>query len=122
MQEERRRQRSQDLLEALGLQIAATVQRGQFNSLALSEECGLLVAGFGDAEQVQELAALAPFLAGESSYWQGRAETIAGEHRLSVVQVDTPLGRLYLCGAGGAIGSIWAELRNSGLGVTRILS
>ena len=122
MQEDRRRRRSQDLSEALELQIAATVQRGHFNSLALSEECGFLVAGVGDSAQVQELAALAPHLAGESRYWQGRAETIAGEDRLSVVLIETPLGRLYLCGAGGAVGSIWAELRNSGLGVTRILS
>ncbi len=122
MQQERRKNRSQDLSEALTLQIAATVERANFKSLALSEECGLLVAGWGEFEQVQELAALAPYLAGESRYWQGCAETLVGERRLSVALIETPLGRLYLCGTGGAIGSIWTELRTSGLGVARILS
>jgi hypothetical protein len=122
MQEDRRKKRSQDLSEALTLQIAATLRRGQFKSLALSEECGFLVAGWGESAQVQELAALAPYLAGGSRYWQGRADTLAGEHRLSVVLIETPLGKLYLCGSGGAIGSIWTELRTSGIGVARILS
>jgi hypothetical protein len=122
MQQDRRMNRSHDLSQALELQIAATVKRGHFHTLALSEECGLLVAGCGDNEQVQELAALGPYLAGQSRYWQGRADTVVGERRLSVVLIDTPLGRLYLCGTGGAIGSIWNELRQSGLGVARILS
>ncbi|GEM_PF-1956572 len=122
MHEERRKNRSPDLSEALALQIAATVQRGQFKSLALAEECGLLVAGWGESEQVQELAALAPCLAGDSRYWQGHASMTSGEHRLSVVLIETLLGKLYLCGTGGAIGSIWTELRTSGIGVARIVS
>ncbi len=122
MHEDRRVRRSQDLSEALELQIAATVQKARFNALALAEECGLLVAGCGNSAEIQELAALAPNLAGASRFWQGRATTASGEHRLSVVLVDTPLGKLYLCGAGGSIGSIWAELRQTGQGVTRIMS
>jgi hypothetical protein len=122
MQQDRRTNRSHDLSQALELQIAATVKKGQFHTLALSEECGLVVAGCGDTAQVQELAALAPHLAGQSRYWQGRAETVLGERRLSVVLIETPLGKLYLCGTGGAIGSIWNELRQSGLGVARIMS
>ena len=122
MQEDRRVRRSQDLSEALELQITATVQKAHFNSLALAEECGFLVAGCGNREEIQELAALAPHLAGESRFWQGRATTASGEYRLSVALVDTPLGKLYLCGAGGSIGSIWTELRQSCQGVTRIMS
>lgn len=122
MQEDRRVKRSQDLSEALELQMAATVRKARFSSLALAEECGLLVAGCGDDEAIQELAALAPHLAGESRYWQGNAHITSGQDRLSVVLVDTPLGKLYLCGAGGKMGSIWAELRLSCQGVARILS
>ena len=122
MHEERRVRRSQDLSEALELQIAATVQKAHFNSLALAEECGFLVAGCGNSEEIQELAALAPHLAGESRFWQGQATTSSGEHRLSVALVDSPLGKLYLCGVGGSIGSIWSELRQSCQGVTRIMS
>lgn len=122
MHEERRVNRSCDLSEALQLQIAATVKKARFSSLALAEECGLLVAGCGDSSTVQELAALAPYLAGESRFWQGRAETNDGEHRLSVALVETPLGKLYLCGADGTIGAIWTELKNTSYGVTRILS
>jgi hypothetical protein len=55
MDQDRRVRRSQDLSEALELQIAATVRRARFNSLALAEECGFVVAGCGNSEEIQEL-------------------------------------------------------------------
>jgi hypothetical protein len=122
MQVERRVRRSQEMGQALELQIAATVKRARFESLALAEECGFLVAGSGDPEMIQEMAALAPHLAGNSRYWQGNAPITKGEQRLSVALVQTPLGKLYLCGVGGKIGTIWSELRQGCQGVTRIVS
>ena len=119
---ERRVQRSQDMSQALELQMAATLRKARFHSLALAEECGLLVVGCGNADEIQELAALGPHLAGDSRFWQGRAHTSTGEHRLSVARVETPLGKLYLCAADGAIGTIWTELRYGSQGVTRIVS
>lgn len=122
MQCERRQNRSQDLSEALGLQLASSATRAKFSALVLAEEMGLLIAGAGDAGELEEIAALAPLLAGQSRYWQGRVETEAGLRMVSVTRVDTALGVFYLSGVEGKIPAIWAELRHGSRGVARIVS
>jgi hypothetical protein len=122
MQCERRQNRSGELSEALGLQLASSATRAKFSSLVLAEEMGLLVAGSGDAGELEEIAALAPLLAGQSRYWQGRVETAAGLRMVSVAKVDTALGVFYLSGVDGKIPAIWAELRLGSRGVARIVS
>jgi hypothetical protein len=122
MQCERRRNRSEDLSEALGLQLASAATRANFSALVLAEERGLLVAGSGEAGQIEEIAALAPHLAGQSRYWQGKVETTSGLRLVSVAIVETPLGVFYLGGVDGNVSAIWAELRQGSQGVARIVS
>jgi hypothetical protein len=122
MQIERRQKRSEDLSEALGHQLDCSAMRANFSSLVLAEELGLMVAGAGNGEELEEIAALTPLLAGQSRYWQGRVETSAGTKLVTVVKVDTSLGQFYLSGVEGKLSAIWSELRQGSLGVARIVS
>ncbi len=119
---ERRQKRSQDLSEALQLQLFSTVERASFDALVLAEELGLMVAGAGKGEELEEIAALAPLLAGQSRFWQGRVETAMGNRLITVVRVETALGTFYLSGTEGKIAAIWSEMRQGSRGVARIVS
>lgn len=122
MQEERRRNRSNDLAIALGLQLHYSVTRARFKSLVLSEELGLLVAAAGERSELEELAALAPVLAGDHRYWQGIVKTTAGRECVTVARVDTAFGTFYLTGVAGKASAVLSELLQSGQGVARIVS
>ena len=122
MRLERRQRRSDELCEALGLQLEYSAARANFRSMALAEERGLLVVGSGDSAELEEIAALAPLLAGQSRYWQGRVETQAGQRLMSVATIDTPLGVFYLTALDGSLSAIWSELRRSSQGVARIVT
>ncbi len=119
---ERRQNRSQDLGLALELQLCSTAERASFGSLVLAEERGLMVAGAGKNDELEEIAALAPLLAGTSRFWQGRVDTTMGNRLITVVRVETALGTFYLSGTDGNIISIWSEMRHSSRGVARIVS
>jgi hypothetical protein len=122
MQDERRRNRSNDLAVALGLQLHYSVLRAHFKSLVLSEELGLLVAAAGQRDDLEELAALAPLLAGNQRYWQGVVKIEAGNERITVARVETPFGTFFLSGVAGQASAILSELLQSGEGVARIVS
>jgi len=122
MQKERRRNRSNDLNIALGLQLHYSAMRARFRSLVLSEELGLLVAAAGETDESEELAALAPVLAGERRYWQGVIKTATARRRVTVARVDTPLGTFFLSGVAGHASAILSELLQSGEGIARIVS
>lgn len=122
MQYERRRNRSNDLAIALGLQLHYSVNRARFKSLVLSEELGLLVAAAGEPNELEELAAQAPILAGERRYWQGIIKTPSGRERVTVARVDTSFGTFYLSGVAGMASAILSELLQSGQGIARIVS
>jgi hypothetical protein len=118
---ERRRHRSNHLSTALHYQLAASAQRARFHTLVLGEEQGLVVAEAGPGAESEEIAALAPQIAGGSDLWHGRVTTSRGERVVTIAAVSSPHGRLFLSGVGGNRAAIISELRRSGEGVTRIL-
>jgi hypothetical protein len=122
MQNERRRNRSNDLAIALGLQLHYSVSRAHFKSLILSEELGLLVAAAGEKDELEELAALAPVLAGDRRYWQGTVKTEAGHEQVTVARVDTEFGTFFLSGVAGRASAVLAEMLQSCEGVARIVA
>jgi len=122
MQEERRRNRSNDLAIALGLQLHHSATRAKFKSLVLSEELGLLVAAAGEKREYEELAALAPLLVGNRRYWQGTVQTEAGNEQVTVARVETPFGTFFLSGIAGMASAILTEMLQSSEGVARIVS
>ena len=59
---ERRRNRSRNPWEAVGLQLAHSREQGRLEALVLASDDGLVVAESGDTSVCGELAAVAPYL------------------------------------------------------------
>ena len=121
MVEERRRNRSNEPLAALKLQLEASVARAGFSSLALAEEHGLVVAAAGEPSESEEVAALSPQFAGACELWHGTVATEGGEKMLTIAAVRGAPGPMFLTAVGGQRREIVAELVRSGQGVCRIL-
>ncbi|MBW2523610.1 MAG: hypothetical protein JRI23_05520 [Deltaproteobacteria bacterium] len=119
---ERRKNRSSHVSTALGYQLDASARRAQFSSMVLAEEQGLVVAGSGNEEDTEEIAALCPQIASGCDLWHGRVNTARGERMVTIAAVNSPHGRLYLSGVGGSRADIISELRRSTRGVCRILA
>jgi hypothetical protein len=121
MLEERRTRRSDNIHEALGHQLSACAARAKLSSLILAEDQGIQVAGIGELEEAEEIAALAPRLAPDNSCWHGSVRTDEGIKRATICPVQTPDGRLFLCAVGGIGTIVDNELLRIGQGVRRIL-
>jgi hypothetical protein len=122
MQPERRTHRSDNILEALSLQLASTARRAGFTSLLLAEGQGLPVAGAGPCADLEEIAALAPGLAPGALPWQGTLRRDGWPTLVTVLPVSTGDGPVFLCAAGGHGSGAAADLLHAGLGVSRILA
>jgi hypothetical protein len=122
MERERRVNRSENILEALGHLLGSTARRAHFSSLTLTESQGITVAGVGDTNEAEDIAVISPQLAPGARFWQGIVETPDGSKRVTVAPVSTDEGPLFLCAVGGMRPAIAAELLRSGMGVCRILA
>lgn len=123
MKMERRVKRSHNVHEALELQLAASVERGSFNSVILAEDQGFAVAGAGKVIEDEEIAALAPSLVPGKKVWQGKIAIDNGpEKMVTITPLETEVGNLYLCGVGGEATKILTELVISSQGINRILA
>lgn len=122
MQPERRTKRSDNLIEALGLQLAAVARRGGLTALVLAEGQGIPVASAGFCDDLEEVAALAPSLAPDARPWQGKLRNDGRTVLVTVLPVSTCDGPLFLCAAGGHGPEVTADLLQGGLGVCRILA
>jgi hypothetical protein len=121
MLEDKRRNRSDNIHEALGLQLAACAARAQLSALILAEDQGLPVASTGNADEAEEAAALAPSLARNSGCWHGSVQTVEGLKSVTICPVPTADGRLYLCAVADLGASVDTELIRGGNGIRRIL-
>lgn len=122
MQTERRTSRSDNLFEALGLQLAATARRGGFASVLLAEGQGIPVVTAGECSGLEEVAALAPGLAPDARPWQGKLRAGGGTVLVTVLPVNSSDGPLFLCAAGGHGPEVTTDLLQGGLGICRILA
>jgi hypothetical protein len=121
MHEERRLNRSINIYDALGHQLAACAERARLSSLVLAEDQGLLVASIGDPLEAEEIAALAPRLAPDTDIWHGTVRTAEGIKSATICPLITDSGRVYLCAVGEVGTTVDTELFRSGQGVRRIL-
>jgi hypothetical protein len=122
MQRERRANRRDNILEALGHLLDATARRAHFSSITLTEGQGITVAAVGDTAEAEDIAVISPRLAPGARLWQGIVETADGNKRITVAPVSTDEGPLFLCAVGGMRQAIAAELLRGGVGVCRILA
>jgi hypothetical protein len=122
MQPERRTHRSNNIFEALGLQLAATARRAGFTSLLLAEGQGIPVVSAGPCAALEEVAAVAPSLAPGARPWHGRLRGEGGATLVTVLPISTADGPLFLCAAGGSGPEVAADLLHGSLGICRILA
>ena len=116
-----RGKRSNDVMEALSLQLKSAAKRANFDSIVLGDDLGLVLAEAGDSNDNEELAALSPILVPELVSWRGQVKTKKGKVRISIAPMRIGDSRLYLTATGGDAKSVSRELFKSGLGVARIL-
>lgn len=122
-QVERREKRSENIYEALELQLAATARRAKFSSLVLIENQGIPVAGAGEVAEVEEISAFGPSLAPGKRFWHGNVRQKNGQNmRVTIAPFECEWGQLYLCAAGGLDVLVSAELLLGSQGVKRILA
>jgi hypothetical protein len=115
-------ERSDDVMEALSLQLRTAAGRASFDSLVLGDDLGMVLAEAGNSKRNEELAALSPVLAPELVSWRGRVKTKNGKVRVSIAPMRIGNSRFYLTATGGDVKAVSRELFKSGLGVARILS
>lgn len=117
---DRRRNRSENVLDALSCQLAASAKRARFSAMVLADDYGLIIANTGNKGVCEQLAAVSPLLARNMKPWHGNVETSKGKVRLSVAPIRVDDMRLYLTASEGKESRITGELFTSGKGVTRI--
>jgi hypothetical protein len=118
----RRGTRSENLLEALEHQLAASTQRARFSSMVVADELGLVIAGAGNDRIGEQVAAISPMLARDMNVWHGTVRTNKGEVRLSVAPIKVGKSQLYISATEGRDSAISRELFISGRGTARILA
>ena len=101
---ERRSKRSNDPLVALHYQLAHTRSQASLDTIVVADDSGVVVAGAGTWAACEELAAMAPFLADESS----------SSERLGTLQAETITRKIQL----GSSGLILVGKRRKGTPVT----
>ncbi len=121
-QTNRRVTRSEDVQEALRLQLTASAGRAEFTSMVLADELGTVIASTGNSEVGEELAAISPILSPGMKTWRGDVHTNRGKVKLVIAPVTVENNVLYLSATHGRESLITQELFISGRGVTRILA
>lgn len=117
VQAERRQARSENTQVALTRLLEAARHASALEALALGDELGLLVAGAGEAELCDELAAVAPLF--------GSATNRMPETSLNLLRHGTEVRRLAVLGCdlfiSGRGGDLEAALGLAAAGCARIL-
>ena len=119
---DRRNERSDNMKSALEFQLAASVRRGEFDSIVLADDAGLVVAAAGAGVEQDAMAALSPRLAGKGLLWHGQLSSGEAAQTLTVKPFVSQDGPLYLCARGGILRLVSEELHQSSRGVCRILA
>ena len=122
LSQNRRKNRSENILDALGYQLAASAKRAKFSAMVLADNNGLVIADTGDTGMCEEMAALSPVLARNRKPWHGPVNTEIGSVRLTVAPIRVQDMQFYLSASEGKEAHLISrEMVTSGQGVNRIL-
>lgn len=119
---DRRRNRSSFYKRAIELQLQAVADCGNFDSLVLADELGMVVAATGDRDRAEYLAAILPRLMDGKDVWQGEVSNRKERLEVSVAQVDVEYGSFYLTAVGEWKSDTLQDLAYTGQGIRRILN
>jgi hypothetical protein len=117
---ERRTQRSQNVTEALRLQLRRSADLAGIRTLAVADRDGLVLASSRPDDVCDEVAAVARFL-GRSGTYEGPLPSPVGSFQASVHRFGRGATSLYLCAVGGRAAVRGVEIHRAIRGVERIL-
>lgn len=112
METERRQSRSSSAGEAAALYLASVARRAGMRAIALADEQGLLVAGSGDEQVCEQLAAVGAAREADAGPWRELLLELAGDSVFSGYPLD--IGGLCFCIAAlGGTDLPWCELEDA---------
>jgi hypothetical protein len=120
---ERRRRRTEDVMEALHLQLDACRLDGDFEAMVVADEHGMCLASSGLPATCLEIAARLPIIGRKTDGWAGTLLGAAGGVAVAMKKIDLDgATQLYACAVGGEQTRHQGELSRAENGVRRILA
>jgi hypothetical protein len=119
---DRRHRRTDDVLEALHLQMDACREDGEMMAMVVADEHGMCLASSGAAQTCSEIAARLPILSRKAGDWEGVLLGARGGMPVAMKRFQFEGNELYACAIGGNPDRHASELSRAEVGVARILS
>ena len=119
---DRRRQRSNDVQQALGLQLQACLEDAHLDAMILSDDTGLCMAASGEEQTCGEIAAAAPIIGRNAGDFAG---VLLGDRRgleMNIQRFRLDEAILYMCAVGGSDDLRARQIARSIRGCARILA
>ena len=122
MQIERRTRRSDNITQALRLQLAACQLAGRLDGMVLADRDGLPLAQVGERSACEEIAGRMALVGQRVASYRGTIRTEAGAWAVHMRRVTVAGAGLYLCAIGGTRTERQRQIVRSSAGVERILA
>jgi hypothetical protein len=119
---ERRRRRTDDVMEALHLQLDACRESAALEAVVIADDLGMCLASSGAPAMCYEVAARLPILARKAGDFAGVLLGASGGVPVGVKRINVGDTELIACVLGGDQERHGAELRRAEQGVMRILA
>ena len=122
MEMERRTRRSDNITQALRLQLAACRDAGRLAAMVLADRDGLPLAVVGDLPTCEEVAGRMALVGQRVSSYRGTVRTEDGAWPVHMRRVTVDGAGLLLCAIGGSRSERHRQIVRSSAGVERILA
>jgi hypothetical protein len=120
--QERRRRRTNDVMEALHLQLDACREDAELEAMVVADDLGMLLASSGMPSMCYEVAARLPILARKAGDFSGVLLGASGGVPVGVKRIKLGDSELIACALGGQQDRHGEQLRRAEQGVKRILA
>jgi hypothetical protein len=120
---ERRRRRTEDVMEALHLQLDACRLDAELEAMVVADDHGMCLASSGLPATCLEIAARLPIIGRKTDGWSGTLLGAQGGVPVAMKKIELDgATHLYACAVGGEKDRHAGELSRAEAGVRRILS
>jgi hypothetical protein len=119
---DRRHRRTEDVLEALHLQLDACREDAELTAMVIADEHGMCLASSGSLHTCSEIAARLPILSRKAGNFEGVLLGRKGPMPAAMKRFVFEGNELYACAVGGNPDRHAAELSRAETGVRRILT
>ncbi len=119
---DRRQRRTEDVLEALHLQMDACREDGELTAMIVADEHGMCLASSGAVSTCSEIAARLPILGRKAGDFEGVLLGAKGGVPVAMKRIKLDGAELYACAVGGIKERHAVQLHRAEFGVRRILA